>query len=100
MGGQRTALELLGGAVGGVAQAVVGHPLDLVKVRLQGQAQSGTKYKGMVDCGVRTFRQEGVRGLYKGVSVPIACCGVLNATLFTVNGLSKRAVALAVGCPR
>lgn len=65
MGEFRTAIELLGGGVGGVAQALVGHPLDLVKVRLQGQAQSGTAYAGMMDCVVKTGRQEGLLGLYK-----------------------------------
>ncbi len=37
-GGQwRAAAELAGGTVGGMLQAVVGHPLDTIKTRLQAQ---------------------------------------------------------------
>lgn len=44
------------------------HPFDTVKVRLQ----TSSNYTGMVDCVSKTVKKEGVRGLYKGMSAPIA----------------------------
>lgn len=44
------------------------YPLALTRTRLQAQGMGGTpmKYHGMVDVLVKTVRNEGVRGLYKG----------------------------------
>ena len=42
--------------------------------RLQAE-NAGWKYKGIIDCGMSTFRTEGVRGLYKGM-VPSMLAGV------------------------
>ena len=36
---------------------VVGHPLDLIKVKLQ----TGGQYKGIADAAAKTLRAEGVR---------------------------------------
>eukprot|EP00730_Choanoeca_flexa_P014346 TRINITY_DN6244_c0_g1_i1.p1 TRINITY_DN6244_c0_g1~~TRINITY_DN6244_c0_g1_i1.p1 ORF type:complete len:297 (+),score=41.04 TRINITY_DN6244_c0_g1_i1:116-1006(+) len=84
--------ELLGGTVGGVMQVIVGHPLDTVKIRLQSE-QGGKYYKGSVDCLTKTVRQEGMRGLYKGVGPPLVMIGVLNGVMFSTNGQMKRLVA-------
>lgn len=62
--------SLTGGAAGGVCAVLVGHPFDLVKVRLQ-TAESGV-YKGAIDVVTKTIAREGlVRGLYAGVSAPL-----------------------------
>ena len=90
----RTAAELLGGTVGGVAQAVSGHPLDTIKVRLQA---SNTAYAGAVDCARQTLRNEGVRGFFRGLSSPLVSMGILNAAIFTLGATSKRVVAWAAG---
>ncbi|KAI4173537.1 MAG: hypothetical protein LQ343_002875 [Gyalolechia ehrenbergii] len=58
------------GGVGGVCAVVVGHPFDLVKVRLQ-TAEKGV-YSGAIDVVRRTIAREGLtRGLYAGVSAPL-----------------------------
>ncbi|KAL8663126.1 MAG: hypothetical protein Q9202_004163 [Teloschistes flavicans] len=58
------------GGVGGICAVVVGHPFDLVKVRLQ-TAEKGV-YTGAIDVVRRTVAREGlVRGLYAGVSAPL-----------------------------
>ncbi len=36
---------------------IVGHPLDLIKVKLQ----AGGEYKGAIDAATKTLRSEGVR---------------------------------------
>lgn len=51
-----------------------GHPLDLIKVRLQtmevvpGQP---APYKGTLDCAMKTFKKDGARGLYRGMGAPL-----------------------------
>ena len=61
---------LAAGGVGGVCAVVVGHPFDLVKVRLQ-TAEKGV-YSGAMDVVRRTIAREGLaRGLYAGVSAPL-----------------------------
>jgi ornithine carrier protein len=50
----------------GIVSKVFEHPFDLTKVRLQAQVLDATaRFRGPVDCLVRTFRNEGVRGLYR-----------------------------------
>eukprot|EP00198_Chlamydomonas_reinhardtii_P001041 XP_001690376.1 mitochondrial substrate carrier [Chlamydomonas reinhardtii] len=47
---------------------VVSYPLALVRTRLQAHGAGGqVKYRGMVDVFRKTIRNEGVRGLYKGL---------------------------------
>jgi hypothetical protein len=42
------------------------HPFDLTKVRLQVQVLDATaRFRGPLDCLDRTFRNEGMRGLYR-----------------------------------
>ena len=61
---------LVAGGVGGVCAVVVGHPFDLVKVRLQ-TAEKGV-YTGAMDVVRKTIAREGLaRGLYAGVSAPL-----------------------------
>ncbi|KAL8730830.1 MAG: hypothetical protein Q9181_004521 [Wetmoreana brouardii] len=58
------------GGVGGVCAVLVGHPFDLVKVRLQ-TAEKGV-YTGAVDVVRKAVAREGLmRGLYAGVSAPL-----------------------------
>ncbi|KAF2763336.1 mitochondrial carrier [Pseudovirgaria hyperparasitica] len=62
-------------AVGaGIATASATNPIWLIKTRLQldkshGKAESGVRrYKNSIDCVQQVIRQEGIRGLYKGLS--------------------------------
>ena len=62
--------SLAAGGVGGVCAVLVGHPFDLVKVRMQ-TAEKGV-YSGAIDVVKRTVAREGLRkGLYAGVSAPL-----------------------------
>jgi solute carrier family 25 carnitine/acylcarnitine transporter 20/29 len=61
---------LIAGGVGGICAVVVGHPFDLVKVRLQ-TSERGV-YTGAMDVVRKTIAKEGLaRGLYAGVSAPL-----------------------------
>nr|XP_004571006.1 solute carrier family 25 member 45 isoform X1 [Maylandia zebra] len=53
------------GCFSGLVQVSVSAPIDLVKVRLQGQSTS-TRYRGPVHCVAVIVREEGLRGLYRG----------------------------------
>ena len=58
------------GGVGGICAVIVGHPFDLVKVRMQ-TAEKGV-YSGALDVVRKTIAREGMRrGLYAGVSAPL-----------------------------
>ena len=58
------------GGFGGVCAVVVGHPFDLVKVRLQ-TADKGV-YSSAIDVVKKSVARDGLRrGLYAGVSAPL-----------------------------
>lgn len=58
------------GGFGGLCAVVVGHPFDLVKVRLQ-TAEKGV-YSSAVDVVRKSIARDGLRrGLYAGVSAPL-----------------------------
>lgn len=71
---------LVAGGFGGVCAVVVGHPFDLVKVRLQ-TAERGV-YSSAVDVVRKSVARDGLRrGLYAGVSAPLV--GVTPMCMFS-----------------
>ncbi|TPX34661.1 hypothetical protein SmJEL517_g02721 [Synchytrium microbalum] len=81
----RTA-DLIFGSVAGFTGKIVEFPFDTVKVRLQTQPlpEPGTapRFRGAIDCFIKTVRSEGVLGLYKGLSPPLVGSMVENSVLF------------------
>jgi solute carrier family 25 (mitochondrial carnitine/acylcarnitine transporter), member 20/29 len=62
--------SLAAGGFGGICAVVVGHPFDLVKVRLQ-TAERGV-YSSAIDVVRKSVAKDGLaRGLYAGVSAPL-----------------------------
>jgi solute carrier family 25 carnitine/acylcarnitine transporter 20/29 len=83
---------LAAGGVGGVCAVVVGHPFDLVKVRLQ-TAEKGV-YSGAMDVVRRTVAREGlVRGMYAGVSAPLVGVTPMFAVSFWGYDVGKQLVS-------
>ncbi|KAJ5593827.1 uncharacterized protein N7459_000035 [Penicillium hispanicum] len=83
--------SLAAGAAGGLCAVVVGHPFDLVKVRLQ-TAEKGI-YSGAMDVVRRTVAREGLaRGLYAGVSAPLVGVTPMFAVSFWGYDLGKTLV--------
>jgi solute carrier family 25 carnitine/acylcarnitine transporter 20/29 len=76
-------LDFLAGCFGGAAGVLAGHPLDTVKVRLQTQNHL---YRGTWHCFTTIIRKEHFKGLYKGVSSPLASLTLVNAIVFGVHG--------------
>ncbi|SMR56058.1 unnamed protein product [Zymoseptoria tritici ST99CH_3D1] len=83
--------DFVAGGVGGICAVVVGHPFDLVKVRLQ-TAENGV-YSGAMDVVRKTIAREGpVRGLYAGVSAPLVGVTPMFAVNFWAYGVGKQLV--------
>ncbi|PYH86054.1 mitochondrial carnitine:acyl carnitine carrier [Aspergillus uvarum CBS 121591] len=83
--------SLVAGGVGGVCAVVVGHPFDLVKVRLQ-TAERGV-YAGAIDVVKKTVAREGLaRGLYAGVSAPLVGVTPMFAVSFWGYDVGKTLV--------
>ncbi|KAI9811097.1 MAG: carnitine transporter [Pycnora praestabilis] len=80
--------SLAAGGVGGVCAVVVGHPFDLVKVRMQ-TAEKGV-YNGAIDVVRKTVAREGLaRGLYAGVSAPLVGVTPMFAVSFWGYDMGK-----------
>ncbi|TFK21750.1 mitochondrial carrier [Coprinopsis marcescibilis] len=79
----RAAREIGYGSLAGMISKVFEHPFDLTKVRLQSQVlDTSARFSGPIDCLVKTWKFEGVRGLYRGLPAPIAGAMAENASLF------------------
>jgi len=52
--------------MGGAAQLILGCPIDLIKVQLQGHQRDKT-LRGPIDILIRVIKANGVFGLYKGI---------------------------------
>ncbi|KAI1876699.1 uncharacterized protein JN550_000771 [Neoarthrinium moseri] len=82
------------GGFGGICAVIVGHPFDLVKVRLQ-TAESGV-YKSAIDCVRQSIARDGLRrGLYAGVSAPLVGVTPMFAVSFWGYDLGKQIVSSA-----
>ncbi|KAI1937911.1 carnitine transporter [Ophidiomyces ophidiicola] len=90
--------SFVAGGVGGICAVVVGHPFDLVKVRLQ-TAERGV-YTGAIDVVKKTVAREGlVRGLYAGVSAPLVGVTPMFAVSFWGYDLGKTLVRSVYAVP-
>lgn len=80
-GREGPAVHLLSAASAGVATATATNPIWLIKTRMQLQQTntSNARYKSSLDCLVRVVKEEGVRGLYKGLSA--SYLGVAEGTI-------------------
>ncbi|KAI0006275.1 mitochondrial carrier domain-containing protein [Xylariaceae sp. FL0662B] len=85
------------GGFGGVCAVLVGHPFDLVKVRLQ-TAERGV-YSSALDVVRKSVARDGLgRGLYAGVSAPLVGVTPMFAVSFWGYDLGKQIVT-AVSAP-
>jgi len=86
---RNVAIDLAGGTVGGMALAIVGQPMDLVKSRMQ---MAGSPFSTVLGTMRHTMKHEGMRGFFKGLSPPLIMTGYTNAVLFTTSGAMQRLV--------
>ncbi|KAI9360856.1 ATP/ADP translocator [Zopfochytrium polystomum] len=68
-----------GGAAGAVANTLA-YPFDFARTRLASDLKAGGgQFKGITDCLVTTFKQQGITGIYTGWSVTVAGAFVYRA---------------------
>jgi solute carrier family 25 (mitochondrial carnitine/acylcarnitine transporter), member 20/29 len=84
--------DFISGGFGGSCLVLVGHPLDTIKVRLQTMPAPGAKplYSGTYDCFSKTIKNEGVRGLYKGMAAPLVGVTPMFAICFFGFSVGKK----------
>lgn len=69
---------------------LVGHPLDTVKVHMQTQNHLNPVYRNTWHCLTKIAKTESIRGLYRGMSSPMAGVAAVNAIAFGVYGNVQR----------
>ncbi|PWA28066.1 hypothetical protein CCH79_00012114 [Gambusia affinis] len=84
-------IDFSAGAAGGTACVLSGQPFDTVKVKMQ---TFPTMYRGFIHCFISSFKQVGLRGLYKGTTPALLANISENAVLFLSYGLCQDAVRL------
>ncbi|KAH7157119.1 mitochondrial carrier domain-containing protein [Dactylonectria macrodidyma] len=85
-GGLETAKDLFSGAVGGIAQVLIGQPFDIVKVRLQTSSQ----YSGALEAAASIYRNEGALAFYKGTLTPLIGIGACVSVQFGAFHKARR----------
>ena len=73
-----------------MAGLAVAFPFDTVKVHLQTQDYRNPVYKGTLDCIKKIVQRDSLKGLYRGMSSPMAGVTVVNAIVFGVYGNAER----------
>ncbi|CEL52721.1 Mitochondrial substrate carrier family protein G OS=Dictyostelium discoideum GN=mcfG PE=2 SV=1 [Rhizoctonia solani AG-1 IB] len=89
--GPDVGIDLAAGSMGGVAQVIVGQPLDTIKTRAQ-IAPKGM-FTGPMNILTQTMKNEGFLALYKGMASPLLGIAGVNSLLFASYAISKRIVS-------
>ncbi|KAH8821136.1 mitochondrial folate transporter-like protein/carrier [Xylogone sp. PMI_703] len=101
----------IAGATGGFMSGIVTCPLDVIKTKLQAQGaflqQAGANrngnqnlvYRGMLGTAKVIWKEEGVRGMYRGLGPIILGYLPTWAVWFTVYGKSKEYLSKSIGNP-
>lgn len=76
---------------------ITGQPFDTAKVKMQ---TFPTMYQGLVDCCVKTYKQIGFRGFYKGTTPALVANIAENAVLFMCYGFCQNIVRKIAGLDR
>ncbi|CAM1503848.1 Fc.00g014390.m01.CDS01 [Cosmosporella sp. VM-42] len=85
-GAMQTAKDLFSGAVGGIAQVLIGQPFDIVKVRLQ----TTTQYSSALNAATSIYKQEGALAFYKGTLTPLLGIGACVSIQFGAFHQARR----------
>ncbi|KAJ2759922.1 mitochondrial ornithine carrier protein [Coemansia sp. BCRC 34490] len=87
--------DLVYGSLSGMMGKFVEYPFDTVKVRLQ---TSETKvFSGTFDCLAQTWRNEGFRGFYRGLTSPLVGAMAENAIAFYAYNRLQNVIRSATG---
>ncbi|KAK6188766.1 hypothetical protein SNE40_004878 [Patella caerulea] len=70
------------GVLYGLTNVCVGHPFDTLKTKMQ--AEAGFEKTNMVQTFVKTLKQQGLKGLYRGCIPPLWGSGIYRSAQFAV----------------
>ncbi|KAM5446222.1 mitochondrial ornithine carrier protein [Microsporum audouinii] len=85
------AKDIVFGSIAGMVGKCIEYPFDTVKVRLQSQPDGlPLRYSGPIDCFRQSISQEGIQGLYRGISAPLLGAAIENSSLFFSYRLTQR----------
>ncbi|XP_004627301.1 solute carrier family 25 member 45 isoform X1 [Octodon degus] len=73
---------LVAGGFAGIASWITATPFDVIKARMQMGGVKQKAYKGMLDCIVTSFRQEGLGVFFRGFTINSARAFPVNAVTF------------------
>ena len=80
-----TESNFLAGAISGIITATSVYPLEVIRTRLSVQ-ENNKKYNGIVDCSKKMYRNQGIKGFYRGLQP----CLIGVVPLYAINfGLFK-----------
>ncbi|KAJ3273463.1 hypothetical protein HDV01_004383 [Terramyces sp. JEL0728] len=94
-------ISLAAGITAGAVEGTITYPTEYIKTQLQ--IQKDNKFLGPIDCLIKTVREKGVLGLYRGLSALVignaAKAGVRFLTFDQIKGLfaDKNGKVSAVG---
>ncbi len=83
-----TVRTMIASSMAGMIARIPMHPIDTCKAKIQVQTNPNV-YRNFVDCLVRTYRAEGVRGLYPGFGVTFLGSGPAMALYWTSYETAK-----------
>ncbi|KAJ3606369.1 hypothetical protein NHX12_025890 [Muraenolepis orangiensis] len=68
--------DFVAGSIGGACGVAVGYPFDTVRIQTQPQ------FTGLWQCASSTWSNEGVRGFFKGISLPVTTISMTSSVVF------------------
>lgn len=98
------ALRIMAGSTTGAMAVLCAQPTDVVKVRMQAQANGIKRYSGSFQAYRTIAVQEGIKGLWKGTSPNVArnvvvnCCELVSYDLIKEKILSLKLMNDHIGC--
>ncbi|KII91204.1 hypothetical protein PLICRDRAFT_51379 [Plicaturopsis crispa FD-325 SS-3] len=97
----RALKDITFGSIAGIVSELFEYPFDLAKTRLQSQVlDESARFTGPWDCLVQTWRDEGIRGLYRGLPMPLVGAMAETAALFLAYSEIQDLLRYATGRPK
>jgi len=81
------ARSLLSGGIAGSFSLIFVYPLDFARTRLGadiGKSHNERQFTGLVDCCLKIFKKDGIRGLYQGFAISVL--GIFTYRAFYFGG--------------
>ncbi len=68
--------EFISGTISGICGLISGYPFDTIKCRMQ---SFSNEYKTVFSSGTKIIKEEGILGIFKGISAPMLNSFPINA---------------------